>query len=285
MPTANLWMSAQPITSHYGNRSLSGRDNYHKGVDFAFGLGAEVSAWGDGIVSRAGRYTGGDYPERGIFVEIQHAGRDILTSYHSLDRVAVKVGQRVKRGETIGYAGRSATGATGPHLHGGLWLGGRHVDPLKYLAPGQTRAVTYGSPSPAAVAPAAPVTPISVPERKKKMYLTWSTTGTGYLVTEDGYRGLPSMQYYDLFKRLLKSTPEAPDTFNPTEIDMMNSILRDVSRAGLKEERVPVTVDAGAIAQAVVVAVQNQLKDVKVDIDEQAIAQAVNDGIAKRMAA
>jgi len=146
MAQANLWMTKQPITARYGWRILSGRQNFHKGVDFAFGRGVAVSAWGDGRVTRSGRYTGSDYPERGIFVEIEHAP-GIATSYHSLDRTAVSVGQTVKQGQTIGYAGTTALGATGPHLHAGLWLGGQHVDPLQYLAQGQVRTVTYGSPA------------------------------------------------------------------------------------------------------------------------------------------
>lgn len=147
MAVADLKMSSRPITSWYGPRILNGRANFHKGVDFSYPLGMAVAAWGDGSVTHVGwSPPGSSDRERGIWVEVTHAP-GIKTSYHSLKSTAVIVGQAVKMGQMVGAAGMSATGATGSHLHAGLWINGSHVDPLKYLTQGEIRTVSTGSTS------------------------------------------------------------------------------------------------------------------------------------------
>lgn len=136
MPTVALKMSSVRITSRYGPRILNGRTNVHKGVDFAFGSGVAVSSWGDGIVVESAKHY-----EYGYYVRVSHAS-GIVTSYHSLLAKGKPVGTVVNMGETIGFAGKSALGATGPHLHAGLWINGNHVDPLKYLKQGQVVYLT-----------------------------------------------------------------------------------------------------------------------------------------------
>jgi hypothetical protein len=66
----------------------------------------------------------------GLIVTIDHGGSQTL--YAHLSAVAVRVGQQVARGTTIGLVG--ATGmATGPHLHFMVWVNGKPVDPGPYL--------------------------------------------------------------------------------------------------------------------------------------------------------
>lgn len=150
MATAKLRMTAVPVTSKYGPRK--GYTVPHKGVDTANGAAYEHSTFGDGVVTHAGRGTG-DEAERGIWVGVEHAP-GIATSYHSLGKLKVKEGDRVKLGDIVGTAGKSApTAKGGPHVHSALWLGGKHVDPLKYLTPGKVVTVSYGA-TPAPAAPA-----------------------------------------------------------------------------------------------------------------------------------
>ena len=56
----------------------------------------------------------------------------LFSAYFHLARADVKVGQRVARGEPIGRSGASGR-ATGPHLHWGIKVGGRWVDPESVL--------------------------------------------------------------------------------------------------------------------------------------------------------
>lgn len=142
MATAVLKFTTVPVTSKYGPRPRFSVP--HKGADTANGSKYPHSVFGDGVVTFAGRRPRGhpDY-ERGIHVIVNHAP-GIDTSYHSLSRVNVKAGDRVKMGDIIGWAGTSAVGANGDHVHNGLWLNGNHVDPLKYLVPGKPVTVSTG---------------------------------------------------------------------------------------------------------------------------------------------
>ncbi|OUR80091.1 peptidase M24 [Colwellia psychrerythraea] len=101
----------------------------HKGIDYAAKRGTPVVAAGNGKVTHAGysKYNG-------YYVFIQH-GNGIVTKYlHFYKRAAVKKGQRVKQGQTIGYVG--ATGlAAGPHLHYEFLLHGVHRNPRTVKLP------------------------------------------------------------------------------------------------------------------------------------------------------
>ena len=146
MATADLKMSSNPITSHYGTRILNGHVNFHKGTDFAYSRGAAIPAWGAGTVTHFGwSPVGSPDRERGIWVEITHAP-GIKTSYHSMNATPpLSIGQSVKMGQIIGTAGMTAVGATGAHLHAGLWINGQHVDAEKYLKQGEIRTVSTGA--------------------------------------------------------------------------------------------------------------------------------------------
>lgn len=82
----------------------------------------------------------------------------------------------------------------------------------------------------------------------KFMRVTWDTTGTAWLVTEDGFYGLSNIQLYNLFVRLINSTPAAPDRFNRQEIDMMNEVLRSLAQSNAGKGG---AVDVAAVAKAV----------------------------------
>lgn len=146
MVTASLTLHTVTRTQIYGWRDLPGVGrNYHRGRDSAFGLGRAVTAIGEGrVVEATFNSTYGNY------VKIAHGPKagQLDTSYHSLSRIAVSAGQIVKLGTVIGYAGRTAAGSTGSHLHLSLWVGGVTVDPDTYLTPGVARTVAFGAPVP-----------------------------------------------------------------------------------------------------------------------------------------
>jgi len=116
------------ISSAYGNRvnPISGREEFHRGIDLSVPQGTPILSTADGIVSFSGWNGGG-----GNVIVIEH-GHGYSTYYAHNQRNAVQIGQRVKRGELIGYAG--ATGnATGSHVHYEIWKDDRAVNPKKFI--------------------------------------------------------------------------------------------------------------------------------------------------------
>lgn len=116
------------ITSVYGAaRTYNGTlKSYHGGVDFRARTPLPVLAANDGIVVLVkDRYYAGDT------VIIDH-GEGIYSCYFHLSRYDVRIGDRVRRGQTIGLTG--ATGRiTGPHLHFGMVVHGIQTDPLTLI--------------------------------------------------------------------------------------------------------------------------------------------------------
>ena len=116
------------ITSNYGKREnpISGKEEFHSGIDIATSPGTPISATADGIVSFSG-WNGGS----GNLVVLEH-GFGFSTFYAHNKKNIVKVGQKVRRGDVIGYIG-STGNATGPHIHYEIWKNGRSVNPNKYI--------------------------------------------------------------------------------------------------------------------------------------------------------
>jgi murein DD-endopeptidase MepM/ murein hydrolase activator NlpD len=118
-----------PITAYFGDQRLynNQRLSFHSGVDLAASRGDEVVAANSGQVALAS-----DFYFSGKIVILDH-GLGLFTTYHHLDRLTVRRGQRVKKGETIGLAGSSGL-STGPHLHWSARIGQSRIDPLSLLA-------------------------------------------------------------------------------------------------------------------------------------------------------
>ena len=97
---------------------------HHNGVDYAAPYNSPIVAAGDGRVVKIGWESG-----YGKYVRLQHDG-DYFTTYAHISRVpsSLKVGQRVKQGQTIAYIGSTGL-STGPHLYYELRIGGRYYDP------------------------------------------------------------------------------------------------------------------------------------------------------------
>ncbi len=124
--------SAFRFSSGFGRRRdpKTGGIRSHLGVDFAAPVGTPLYASGDGVVTFAGRSSG-----YGNLIKIQHEF-GIETRYAHMSRFAVRVGQRVSRGDRIGDMG--ATGrVTGPHLHYEVRVNGTAVNPMTYIKAAQ----------------------------------------------------------------------------------------------------------------------------------------------------
>ncbi|HVD97147.1 MAG TPA: M23 family metallopeptidase [Cytophagaceae bacterium] len=100
---------------------------FHTGVDFSAARGTPVYATGDGVIITTARNLGG----YGNEIEVDH-GFGYVTKYAHLESFNVKIGQKVKRGELIGYSGSSGA-ATAPHLHYEVIHDGVKVNPIHYF--------------------------------------------------------------------------------------------------------------------------------------------------------
>lgn len=119
------------ISSHFNPRRLhpvTKRIAPHNGVDFAMPIGTPLVAAGDGEVVIA-RFSA----TAGNYVAIRH-GKQYSTRYLHMNKITVRPGQIVKRGDLIGYSGNTGR-STGPHLHYEFLVDNKHVDPMKMTLP------------------------------------------------------------------------------------------------------------------------------------------------------
>jgi murein DD-endopeptidase MepM/ murein hydrolase activator NlpD len=116
------------ISSPFGHRQhpMTGKDDFHSGIDISTSPGNPVKATADGIVSFSG-WSGGS----GNLIVLEH-GHGFSTFYAHNRKLNVRVGQKVKRGDVISYAG-STGDSTGPHVHYEIWKEGKPVNPKDYL--------------------------------------------------------------------------------------------------------------------------------------------------------
>lgn len=116
------------LTSGFGYRTdpFTKRRAFHRGLDFIAPPGQDVVATADGVVTLAGRAQG-----LGVAVYLSH-GFGVSSRYGHLSRLAVKAGDRVKRGDVIGYVGNTGR-STGYHLHYEVHLDGKAANPLGYI--------------------------------------------------------------------------------------------------------------------------------------------------------
>lgn len=99
----------------------------HTGLDFAARIGTPIHASGGGTVAKVSN----SYYGYGKQIEIDH-GFGFRTKYAHLSGFNVKVGQKVKRGECIGYSGNTGT-SSGPHLHYEVFKNKKKVNPIHYI--------------------------------------------------------------------------------------------------------------------------------------------------------
>ncbi len=98
----------------------------HKGMDFTSPRGTPIFASGDGLVIRADNRSSG----YGNHIRIDH-GYGYITLYAHLHKYNVKKGQKVKRGDVIGFVGSTGR-SQAPHLHYEVIKDGRHINPINF---------------------------------------------------------------------------------------------------------------------------------------------------------
>ncbi len=115
------------LSSSYGYRihPIYKTVKLHSGMDFSGAIGTPIYATGDGKVVYAKNEKG-----YGKSILIDH-GFNYQTLYTHLDKYNVKIHQKVKRGDIIGYMGNSGV-STGPHLHYEVKKNGIPVNPINY---------------------------------------------------------------------------------------------------------------------------------------------------------
>jgi murein DD-endopeptidase MepM/ murein hydrolase activator NlpD len=116
------------LTSGYGYREdpITGKRSLHRAIDISTSPGQPVFAPADGIVLRAERAG-----RLGNSISLSH-GFGYSTRYGHLSKIAVEAGQKVSRGDVIGYVGNTGR-TTGYHLHYEIKLDGRSVNPLAFI--------------------------------------------------------------------------------------------------------------------------------------------------------
>ena len=103
----------------------------HTGMDFSATTGTPIYATGDGIISRdRGKNKVGGHGY-GRYVVIDH-GYGYKTLYAHMSKKTVKPGQKVKRGDIIGYVGNTGA-STAPHLHYEVIKNGSKINPINFF--------------------------------------------------------------------------------------------------------------------------------------------------------
>ena len=116
------------ISSYFGRRAdpFTGRNAFHRGIDFAGPAGSQVVSVASGVVTFSKDRFG-----YGRTVEINH-GNGYVTRYAHNQRALVKVGDTVQKGQSIALIGSTGR-STGPHLHFEVLRNGRAVDPMSFV--------------------------------------------------------------------------------------------------------------------------------------------------------
>ncbi|MBQ8254119.1 MAG: peptidoglycan DD-metalloendopeptidase family protein [Clostridia bacterium] len=130
-PTGSFMWPVQEwfvITSEFGvNRNgLDEEGKYHQALDIATDRGTPIYAADGGVVTFAA-----EYDTYGLLIKITHES-GVETRYAHLDRIDVKVGDKVYKGQQIGTMGITGR-VTGPHLHFEIRINGKPVNPRTYL--------------------------------------------------------------------------------------------------------------------------------------------------------
>lgn len=124
------------VTSGYGNRTITinGKtdSNFHNGLDINNSDQNEICAFADGQVVELVNNRDGYSNTKGNYVIIKHDKGKSIYQHLKCGSVCVKVGDLVKQNQTIAIKGKTGY-ATGVHLHFGVMIGTKWVDPTPYV--------------------------------------------------------------------------------------------------------------------------------------------------------
>ncbi|GHS99753.1 hypothetical protein AGMMS50276_24000 [Synergistales bacterium] len=123
------WPVTGKVTSSYGSKR--GRRRVHSGIDIPMPFDTPIGAAADGVVADTGSSKSKSYRGYGNTVVIDH-GNGVFTLYAHCSKLAVKKGQRVKRGDVVAYVGRTGRTTTA-HVHFEVRKNGKPVNPMPYL--------------------------------------------------------------------------------------------------------------------------------------------------------
>jgi len=126
-PIANKQLVA--LASGYGMRihPVYKVKKMHSGIDFAAPIGTPIYATADGVIEEVSvKFSG-----YGKMIVIDH-GFGYQSRYAHMHEFAIRQGQKVKRGDLIGYVGNTGL-STAPHLHYEVLLNGVMINPVHYF--------------------------------------------------------------------------------------------------------------------------------------------------------
>ena len=117
------------ISSYFGYRPdpIYKVAKFHSGMDFASFIGTDVFVTGDGVVETVEE----NYWGYGNVIIVNH-GYGYKTRYAHLSKFGVTKGEKVKRGQVIGYVGSTGK-STGPHLHYEVIRNGEPTNPMHFF--------------------------------------------------------------------------------------------------------------------------------------------------------
>jgi murein DD-endopeptidase MepM/ murein hydrolase activator NlpD len=126
--TPSIWPVRGYLSATFGKRldPFTGRPDFHPGIDISTPIGTRVVAPADGIVLSC--VLSGGY---GNAIIIDH-GYGVVSRYGHLESYNVRPGQRVHRGDVIGFVGNTGR-STGPHLHYEVWVRDQAQNPIHFI--------------------------------------------------------------------------------------------------------------------------------------------------------
>lgn len=125
-PISNKKLRHEPSGYGWRTHPIYKTQIFHMGMDFAAPTGTEIYATGDGTVERADNMAQG----YGNHVVVNH-GYGYKTLYAHMTKMTVHEGQKVKRGQLIGYVGSTGL-STAPHVHYEVEKNGEKINPINF---------------------------------------------------------------------------------------------------------------------------------------------------------
>jgi murein DD-endopeptidase MepM/ murein hydrolase activator NlpD len=126
--TPSIWPVRGYLSASFGHRidPFTGQRDFHSGIDISTPSGTKIVAPADGVIVSSG--TKGGY---GNTLIIDH-GFGIVTRYGHMASFNVRAGQRIHRGDVIGFVGSTGR-STAPHLHYEVWVRDQAQNPIQFI--------------------------------------------------------------------------------------------------------------------------------------------------------